>query len=61
MATAWDSQGGPDVGFFATHCIDEDRIIATGHSSGGFFTNVLGCQQVDVQREICQEVTGRLA
>jgi poly(3-hydroxybutyrate) depolymerase len=58
--TAWDFQGGPDVDFFdalvelltATYCVDEDRLFASGHSSGGFFTNVLGCQRGDVLRAI---------
>jgi len=35
-----------------TYCVDETRIFATGHSSGGYFTNQLGCQRGDVFRAI---------
>jgi poly(3-hydroxybutyrate) depolymerase len=35
-----------------TYCVDEARLFATGHSSGGFFTNVLGCERGDVLRAI---------
>lgn len=56
--TAWDNEA--DVPFFdallasleATACVDEARVFATGHSSGGFFTNTLGCQRGDVLRAI---------
>src|SRR5262245_2235183 len=34
------------------YCIDESRVFATGHSSGGYFTNALGCQRGDVLRAI---------
>jgi len=55
--TQW---GNGDVPFFdallaaleAELCIDEERVFATGHSSGGFFTNTLGCQRGDVLRAI---------
>ena len=58
--TAWSFQGGADVEFFdamlallrSTYCVDESRVFASGHSSGGFFTNVLGCQRGDVLRGI---------
>ena len=33
-------------------CVDSERVFATGHSSGGFFTNTLGCQRGDVLRAI---------
>jgi polyhydroxybutyrate depolymerase len=33
-------------------CVDAQRIFATGHSNGGFFTNALGCQRGDVLRGI---------
>ncbi len=64
--TVWDMQGGVDVDFFdamvalltATYCIDEDRIFATGHSAGGFFTNTLGCQRGDVLRGIGPQAGG---
>jgi poly(3-hydroxybutyrate) depolymerase len=56
--SAWDNQA--DVPFFdalltelsAALCVDEARVFATGHSSGGFFTNTLGCQRGDVLRAI---------
>jgi len=58
--TAWDMQGAEDTDFFdtlldlmsTTYCIDEARIFATGHSSGGYFTNTLACQRGDVLRAI---------
>ncbi len=64
--TSWDSQGDSDVAFFdalvalleATYCVDASRIFATGHSSGGFFTNVLGCQRGDVLRGIAPQSGG---
>jgi poly(3-hydroxybutyrate) depolymerase len=39
-------------------CVDEARIFATGHSSGGFFTNTLGCQRGDVLRAIAPVAGG---
>ena len=58
--TAWATSGGDDVLFFdallallaATYCIDETRVFVTGHSSGGFFTNTLGCQRGEVLRGV---------
>lgn len=59
--TQWDNAAtGADVPFFdallasleAELCVDETRVFATGHSSGGFFTNTLGCQRGDVLRAI---------
>ncbi len=55
--TQW---GNGDVPFFdallaaleGELCIDRERVFATGHSSGGFFTNTLGCQRGDVLRAI---------
>jgi poly(3-hydroxybutyrate) depolymerase len=29
-------------------CVDEDRVFATGHSFGGYFSNVLGCYRSDI-------------
>ncbi len=56
--TAWDTDR--DVPYFdalLAHlqtelCVDAGRIFATGHSSGGFFTNTLGCQRGNVLRGI---------
>jgi poly(3-hydroxybutyrate) depolymerase len=56
--TAWNNQ--TDLPFFdallerleQSLCVDEARVFATGHSSGGFFTNTLGCQRGDVLKAI---------
>jgi polyhydroxybutyrate depolymerase len=56
--TSWETER--DVPFFdalvealsAELCIDSARIFATGHSSGGFFSNALGCERGDVLRAI---------
>jgi poly(3-hydroxybutyrate) depolymerase len=56
--TSWETER--DVPFFdalvetlsSELCIDADRIFATGHSSGGFFSNALGCERGDVLRAI---------
>ena len=56
--TSWDANR--DVTFFddllvelrSTLCIDTNRVFATGHSSGGFFTNSLACERADVLRGI---------
>ena len=56
--TSWDTE--TDLPFFdalfvalvSNLCVDETRVFATGHSSGGFFTNTLGCQRGDVLRAI---------
>ena len=34
----------------ANFCVDENRIFASGMSSGSWFTNVLGCQRSNVLR-----------
>jgi poly(3-hydroxybutyrate) depolymerase len=62
--TAWNNQA--DVPFFdalvaelsSSLCIDRERVFATGHSSGGFFTNTLGCQRGDVLRAIAPVSAG---
>jgi poly(3-hydroxybutyrate) depolymerase len=36
----------------ATYCVDTTRVVATGTSSGAFFTNVLGCRFGDVLRAV---------
>jgi poly(3-hydroxybutyrate) depolymerase len=38
--------------FKAEYCVDEKRVFAAGHSSGGFFSHALGCQRGDVLRGI---------
>ena len=58
-STGWDLNAtGIDIAFFDallafvgnTYCIDRSRVFSTGHSYGGFFTNVLGCYRGDVLR-----------
>jgi polyhydroxybutyrate depolymerase len=61
--SGWDSTGTQDVQFFdalvqlltSTYCIDMKRIFVTGHSSGGYFTNALGCVRGDVIRGIAPQ------
>jgi polyhydroxybutyrate depolymerase len=62
--TAWNTQA--DLPFFdallsaldQSLCVDDARVFATGHSSGGFFTNTLGCQRGDVLRAIAPVSAG---
>jgi poly(3-hydroxybutyrate) depolymerase len=62
--SAWNNDA--DIPFFdallaelgASACVDEARVFATGHSSGGFFTNALGCQRGDVLRAIAPVSAG---
>lgn len=50
----------PNVAFFeavyeralADYCVDSSRIFAVGHSSGGYFSNILACRYGDVLRGI---------
>lgn len=56
----WQIDGSEDIAFFdamlaeakSSLCVDEARIFATGHSSGGYFTNRLGCERGDALRAI---------
>ncbi len=59
--TGWDlSPNGIDVAFMdrlladfrANLCIDDERIFATGHSHGGFFSNAMGCARGETMRAI---------
>lgn len=58
--TAWEIQGTADLEYFdavlaevrASLCVDDARVFATGHSSGGYFSNRLGCERGDVLRAI---------
>jgi polyhydroxybutyrate depolymerase len=51
---------GPNIAFFnavytralADYCVDTARIFAVGHSSGGYFANILGCRYGDVLRGV---------
>jgi hypothetical protein len=36
----------------ASYCVDTARVVATGTSSGAFFTNVLACRHGDVLRGV---------
>jgi poly(3-hydroxybutyrate) depolymerase len=36
----------------SAYCVDTTRVIATGTSSGAFFTNVLGCRHGDLLRAV---------
>lgn len=65
--TGWElDAGGRDVAFFdALHeelttnlCVDPERIYATGHSFGGFFSNTLGCVRGDILRAIAPVAGG---
>jgi poly(3-hydroxybutyrate) depolymerase len=63
---AWETETQQDVEFFDAMfealteglCVDESRVFAAGHSSGGYFTNVLGCQRGDVLRAIAPVAGG---
>jgi polyhydroxybutyrate depolymerase len=60
------SSAADDLGFVdallgqlrSTLCIDTGRIFATGHSSGGFFSNNLGCARGNVLRAIAPVAGG---
>jgi poly(3-hydroxybutyrate) depolymerase len=62
--SAWNEQA--DLPFFdallatldAALCVDDSRVFATGHSSGGFFANTLGCQRGDLLRAIAPVSAG---
>ena len=63
---AWELESDEDVAFFDAMldaltrglCVDDARVFATGHSSGGYFTNVLGCRRGDVLRAIAPVAGG---
>jgi poly(3-hydroxybutyrate) depolymerase len=58
MPTQWEAKR--DVPFIdlvldaleAELCVDEARVFATGHSSGGFFSNAVGCERGERFRAI---------
>jgi polyhydroxybutyrate depolymerase len=58
MPMAWDAKR--DIPLFdalltqfqGQYCIDDKKVFAAGHSSGGFFTHALGCQRGNVLRGI---------
>jgi polyhydroxybutyrate depolymerase len=61
MRTQWQFNSGansPDVAFFdamvaevsARYCVDRGRLFSSGFSSGGWFTNLLGCVRGNVIR-----------
>lgn len=55
LCCAFGDMGRDDVGFvdalldelFATACIDERRVYATGMSNGGYMSHRLGCERAD--------------
>ena len=63
---AWDVDSQVDVRFFDALleelsdglCVDEARVFAAGHSSGGYFTNLLGCERGDRLRAIAPVAGG---
>ena len=64
---AWElTPGGSDMQLFdvllaefsANLCVDPERIFATGHSHGAFFSNSLGCARGDVLRAIAPVAGG---
>lgn len=63
---AWETESQQDVVFFDAMldalteglCVDEARVFAAGHSAGGYFTNVLGCERGDVLRAIAPVAGG---
>jgi poly(3-hydroxybutyrate) depolymerase len=58
--TTWRFPTDENLAFFdamvaelsANLCVDRSRIFASGFSSGGFFSNTLGCRRGDVVRAI---------
>jgi polyhydroxybutyrate depolymerase len=63
---AWATETDRDLVFFdglfealtAGLCVDESRVFATGHSSGGYFTNLLGCERGNLLRAIAPVAGG---
>lgn len=63
---AWDTESERDIRFFDALlsavgdglCIDESRVFAAGHSSGGYFTNTLACARGDSLRAIAPVAGG---
>jgi polyhydroxybutyrate depolymerase len=43
-----------------TYCVDPARVFATGHSYGGYMSNLVGCQRGDVVRAIAPVSGGLL-
>jgi hypothetical protein len=63
-ATTWDV--ARDLPLFdqlltkleSSYCVDELRVFAAGHGSGGFFTSTLGCMRADKLRGIAAMSAG---
>lgn len=55
--TGWEEA---DLGFFDAmlsevsrdYCVDLGRVFATGHSFGGYMTNLVGCQRGDIVKAV---------
>jgi len=65
--TGWNfDPTGEDFEFFdallarieSSYCIDDERVFATGHSHGGFFSNCLGCGRGTALRAIAPVAGG---
>jgi polyhydroxybutyrate depolymerase len=64
--TGWSTS---DLAFFdamrveieGSYCVDPARVFATGHSFGGYMSNLIGCARSDVVRAIAPVSGGLLA
>jgi len=64
--TTWSRETDDDLDFFdamlekleAEACVNPARIFVTGHSSGGYFANTLGCRRGEVLRAIAPVAGG---
>jgi polyhydroxybutyrate depolymerase len=66
----WDldskAPANDDIAFFdamvaklsQSHCVDKQRIFATGYSRGGYFANQLGCRRGSVLRGVVSHAGG---
>jgi len=64
--STWSRDTDDDLAFFdamlakllAETCLDAKRVYATGHSSGGYWANTLGCRRGDVLRAVAPVAGG---
>jgi poly(3-hydroxybutyrate) depolymerase len=64
--TGWSEEDLPFFDAMVTEiagarCVDQKRIFATGHSFGGYMTNLVGCLRGDVVRAIAPVSGGLVA
>lgn len=65
-ATGWSES---DLAFFdallatirGSHCVDDKRVFAAGHSFGAYMSNLVGCSRGDVVRAIAPVSGGMIA